>query len=80
VIDSPPLTEISDALPLAQEVDAVLVVARLGTSSLKRLVALGEILEQGGVTPTGLVVVGRERISHSYYYGSDPVIVDERVA
>ena len=80
VIDSPPLTEISDALPLAQEVDAVLVVARLGTSSLKRLVTLGEILEQGGVTPTGLVVVGRERISHSYYYGSDPVIVDERVA
>jgi capsular exopolysaccharide synthesis family protein len=80
VIDSPPLTEISDALPLAQEVDAVLVVARLGSSSLKRLETLGEILEQGGVTPTGLVVVGRERAAHSYYYGSGPVIVDERVA
>jgi capsular exopolysaccharide synthesis family protein len=83
VIDSPPLTEISDALPLAQEVDAVLMVARIGTSSLKRLVNLGEILEHGGVTPAGIVVVGRERAAHSYYYGSRPdsgVIVDERVA
>jgi capsular exopolysaccharide synthesis family protein len=80
VIDSPPLTEISDALPLAQEVDAVLIVARIGTSSLKRLENLGEILEHGGVTPAGIVVVGRERISHSSYYESGAMIVDEQVA
>jgi tyrosine-protein kinase len=79
VIDSPPLTEVIDALPLAQEVDAVLIVARIGASSLKRLASLGEILEQGGVTPAGIIVVGRERVSHSYYY-SDPVLVDEHVA
>jgi len=79
VIDSPPLTEVIDALPLAQEVDAVLIVARIGTSSLKRLVSLGEILEQGGVTPAGIVVVGQERISHGYYYGSGDVVVDEQV-
>lgn len=80
VIDSPPLTEISDALPLAQEVDAVLIVARIGTSRLNRLENLGEILEHGGVTPAGIVVVGRERVSHSSYYGSGAVIVDEQVA
>jgi tyrosine-protein kinase len=80
VIDSPPLTEISDALPLAQEVDAVLIVARMGTSRLKRLESLGEILEHGGVTPAGVVVVGRERISHSSYYGTGAMIVDEQVA
>ena len=80
VIDSPPLTEISDALPLAQEVDAVLIVARIGTSSLKRLENLGEILEHGGVTPAGIVVVGRERVSHSSYYESGAMIVDEQVA
>jgi capsular exopolysaccharide synthesis family protein len=79
VIDSPPLTEVIDALPLAQEVDAVLIVARIGTSSLKRLATLGETLEQGGVNPAGIVVVGRERISHSYYYGTG-IVVDERVA
>jgi capsular exopolysaccharide synthesis family protein len=81
VIDSPPLTEISDALPLAQEVDAVLIVARMGTSRLNRLASLGEILEQGGVTPAGVVVLGRERATHSSYYASSgPMIIDERVA
>jgi receptor protein-tyrosine kinase len=79
VIDSPPLTEVIDALPLAQEVDAVLIVARLGTTSLKRLVSLGEILEQGGVTPAGLIVVGQQRFAHSYYYGGG-VLMDEQVA
>jgi succinoglycan biosynthesis transport protein ExoP len=79
VIDSPPLTQVIDALPLAQQVDAVLIVARIGTSSLKRLANLGEILDQGGVTPAGIIVVRRERISHNYYYGGGPVIVDEQV-
>ena len=80
VIDSPPLTEISDALPLAQEVEAVLIVARMGQSRLKRLESLGEMLEQGGVRPSGVVVVGRERVSGSNYYSAPAMIVDERVA
>jgi succinoglycan biosynthesis transport protein ExoP len=79
VIDSPPLTDISDALPLAQEVDAVLIVARLGHSRLKRLETLGEMLEHGGVRPAGIVVVGRERVSDSPYY-TGPLIVDAKVA
>jgi capsular exopolysaccharide synthesis family protein len=80
VIDSPPLTQVIDALPLAQEADAVLIVARIGVSSLKRLAGLGEILEQGGVAPAGIVVVGGEHISHGYYYGGDSaVLVDEQV-
>jgi len=70
VIDSPPLTDVIDTLPLAQEVDTVLIVARIGTSSLKRLESLGELLEQGGITPAGVVVVGRERFSGGYYYGT----------
>lgn len=78
VIDSPPLTDVVDALPLAQEVDTVLIVARIGTSSLKRLTSLGETLQQGGVTPAGIVVVGRERFSSSYHYGD--AIVSEQIA
>ncbi len=78
VIDSPPLTDVVDTLPLAQEVDTVLIVARVGVSSLKRLVSLGETLEQGGITPAGIVVVGRERFSSSYHYGDQAV--SEQVA
>lgn len=77
VIDSPPLTDVIDTLPLAQEVDTVLIVARIGTSSLKRLISLGEILEQGGITPAGIVVVGQERFSNSYYYDT---VLDEQAA
>jgi tyrosine-protein kinase len=67
VIDSPPLTEVIDALPIAQEVDAVVIMARMGTSRLNRLADLGEILEQGGIKPAGIVVTaGRERAG-SYY-------------
>jgi tyrosine-protein kinase len=67
VIDSPPLTEVIDALPIAQEVDAVVIMARMGTSRLNRLADLGEILEQGGIKPAGIVVTaGRERTG-SYY-------------
>jgi capsular exopolysaccharide synthesis family protein len=80
VIDSPPLTEVVDALPLAQEADAVLIVARIGVTSIKRLASLGEILAQGGVTPTGIVVVGRERLTHSYYHRGRGATVDARVA
>jgi Mrp family chromosome partitioning ATPase len=79
VIDSPPLTEVIDALPLAQQVDAVLLLARIGTSSLKRLESLGEILAQGGIAPAGIIVVGREKLSHSYYYGDEGLLVDEQV-
>lgn len=67
VIDSAPLTEVIDALPLAQEVDAVVLVTRIGTSRLNRLRRLGELLEQGGVTPAGIVVLGRERAIGSVY-------------
>jgi polysaccharide biosynthesis transport protein len=67
VIDSPPLTQVIDALPIAQEVDAVVIMARVGTSRLNRLVALGEILEQGGIKPAGIVVITDEFVSESYY-------------
>lgn len=68
VIDSPPLTEVTDALPLAQEVDAVVILARIGVSRLNRLVELGETLAQGNVEPAGLVVIGRERAAYAAYH------------
>lgn len=58
VIDSPPLTSVIDALPLAQIADEVLVVIRLGQSRLAKLSRLGELLRQQDADPSGLVLIG----------------------
>ncbi len=71
VIDSPPLTEVIDALPFAKVADEVLIVARLDYSRLNRLQALDELLAQHGATAVGLVLVGGVRRHHYYYAESD---------
>jgi len=72
VIDSPPLTEIIDALPLAQEASDVLVVVRLGRSRSGKLVQLGEMLAQHDITPAGIALVGVERPARDGYYYAEP--------
>jgi len=73
IIDSPPLTEVIDALPLAQQAGNVLIVARIGRSRLNRLEDLGELLAQHDIMPKGIAVVGVERGGgESYYYTSEP--------
>ncbi len=51
IFDSPPVTEVSDAVPLSRHVDDVLIVARLGHSRVDQLVNLGEVLSRQGVRP-----------------------------
>ena len=69
LIDSPPLTEVIDALPFARSVDSVLVVARLGKSRVAKLRELGEMLRGSGIHPAGVVVLGGPRTADgSYYY------------
>jgi capsular exopolysaccharide synthesis family protein len=68
VIDSPPLTEVIDALPLAQQVDDVVLVVRLGSSNISQLTRLGDLLEQHRITPSGFVVVGVGSSEESTYY------------
>jgi Mrp family chromosome partitioning ATPase/capsular polysaccharide biosynthesis protein len=58
VLDSPPLTQVIDAMPLARRVDDVLLVVRLGSSNLTQLTHLGDLLEQNAIRPSGFVVVG----------------------
>lgn len=74
VVDAPPVTEVSDAVPLSKYVDNVLIVARLGHSRTDQLVNLGEILMRQNVHPAGLVVVGSDvHKGNSYYsYASAP--------
>jgi Mrp family chromosome partitioning ATPase/capsular polysaccharide biosynthesis protein len=69
VFDAPPVTEVSDALPLSQHVDSVLIVARLGHSRTDQLVNLGEVLARERVRPAGLVIVGDDYGQGMGYYG-----------
>jgi capsular exopolysaccharide synthesis family protein len=69
IIDSPPLSEVIDALQLAQAADDVLLVVRLGKSHLAKLANLSEILARHGVRPVGFAVVGAQAPGgESYYY------------
>jgi Mrp family chromosome partitioning ATPase/capsular polysaccharide biosynthesis protein len=68
VFDAPPVTEVSDALPLSQHVDDVLIVVRLGHSRTDQLVNLGEVLSRQKVHPSGMVIVGDEHLQGGGYY------------
>jgi Mrp family chromosome partitioning ATPase len=73
IFDAPPVTEVSDILPLCQHVDDLLIVTRLGRSRADQLVNLGEILTRQGVRPAGLVVVDDDLNQGSgYHYGYTP--------
>jgi capsular exopolysaccharide synthesis family protein len=75
IVDSPPLSEVIDALPLAQQVDEVLVVVRLGRTQLTKLANLGELLARHDIEPVGFAVVGVQAQGDGYYYtasGAEP--------
>ncbi len=70
VIDSPPLANVVDALPLARHADAVLLVVRLRQSRVSKIRELAELLASSGIRPIGLALVGvtrTERDGHDYY-------------
>ncbi len=73
IVDSAPLNEVIDALPLAQEADEVLIVVRLGVTRLDKLAQLTELLAENGVRPVGFAVVGVPRPKRSeYHYFAEP--------
>jgi tyrosine-protein kinase len=77
IIDSPPLTEVGDALPLADVADTVLVAVRLGRSRRDKLDELRRALAQRGVSPAGFVVTTRRR-ARKPTYGYEYQSVDRR--
>jgi tyrosine-protein kinase len=68
IIDSPPLSEVIDALPLAQQADEVLVVVRLGKTQLTKLAHLAELLSRHAIRPVGFAIVGAQAVTEGYYY------------
>lgn len=57
IIDSPPVSEGVDALPLAQQVDLIAIVARIGHSRLSGVRDLEQILRDSSIEPTGFVLL-----------------------
>jgi capsular exopolysaccharide synthesis family protein len=73
IVDSAPLNEVVDALPLALQADEVLVVVRLGITRLDKLTQLAELLAENGVRPVGFAVIGTPRPKRSqYHYHASP--------
>ena len=81
IVDSPPLTDVVDALPLASYVDDVLLVVKLGKTTLSKLAQLGELLAENGIKPAGFTVVGTPRPTRSdyHYYGAREGSVRDRL-
>jgi polysaccharide biosynthesis transport protein len=73
VIDSPPVTEVADALSLADASDAVVLAIRLGKGRRDRLADLRRMLARRGIYPAGFVVTSRKysRGGGYYYAGAD---------
>jgi receptor protein-tyrosine kinase len=73
IVDSAPLNEVADALPLARMADDVLMVARIGKSRLDKISQLGELLVENGIRPTGFVVVAAPKPAggQSSYYARE---------
>jgi succinoglycan biosynthesis transport protein ExoP len=67
VIDTPPMIPVTDALPLAAQADAVLLVVRAGVSRRKALQRLSETLSRINAKVVG-VVLNAANLELEYYY------------
>jgi polysaccharide biosynthesis transport protein len=79
VIDTPPLLRVADGLEVAAHVDAVIVVARYGTTRNHDLEAVSRRLEQiAGERSVGVVVnaepSSKQEQAYGYGYGQRPTV------
>ncbi len=74
VIDTPPLTAVSDAFPLLKKVDGVVIVGRVGRNRRDVAERLHETLAGAGAPLLGVIANGFKtgrRGSYGYGYGYD---------
>lgn len=69
VVDTPPTSVVSDAIPLLREVSGVIVVVRLEKNTRESTSHLRDQLHNLGARTLGIVVNGMSRQSASYGYG-----------
>lgn len=78
IIDSPPLTEVVDALALAQTTDTVLLTVRVDRTKLSRIEQLADLLDQNRIAPTGFVLVGAPKVESTYYVSGRSIYAEDR--
>ncbi|MGH2908106.1 MAG: AAA family ATPase, partial [Solirubrobacteraceae bacterium] len=79
IIDSPPLTAVSDALPFARAVDDILLVVRMGQTKLSKVSESWELLGHQHTQPSGIILVGtREQSGPVYGYNLETNPTDWR--
>jgi Mrp family chromosome partitioning ATPase len=66
VIDGPPPVHVADMIPLATQVDAVVIVVRLGKDSAREVRRLRVDLERLGVAPLGVVANFARPVKNPY--------------
>jgi hypothetical protein len=70
IVDTPPIGEVSDAIPIAAECDEVLLVVRPGHTDRARLILARDLLSRIDVIPAGTVLIGQGgRTMSGRYYG-----------
>jgi capsular exopolysaccharide synthesis family protein len=73
IVDTAPLGEVSDALPLLPLCDDVIVVARPHNTQRQSLEHVRDLLGRAGITPAGLVLVAVGSLRGRYKaYGAAP--------
>lgn len=69
IIDSPPVLLVTDAVLMAQWVDVVLLVARIGVTPRAGFRRAADLLQSGKSTMTGMVINDVSASDHYYGYG-----------
>jgi Mrp family chromosome partitioning ATPase len=67
IIDSPPVLLVADAISMAPQVDAVVLVAREGTSTRKEVELARATFERAGTRVIGTVFTNHQGIDSEYY-------------
>ena len=80
VIDTAPLGEVSDALPLVRAVDDVVLVGRLRNTRVANLETMRDLLSRIDREPIGWMLIGASarHVSTSYYYAGRPAVESAR--
>ncbi len=78
IIDSAPLTEVVDALPLALRADDLLIVVRLGRTRIDNLSRLTEMLADHEIKPIGFAIINSRRVGRNYDYHEKSGIAAKR--
>jgi non-specific protein-tyrosine kinase len=79
IVDAPPLLQVADALTLSARVDAIMLVARVGTIRRPMIQELRRLLETSSTPKLGVVITGASAASSGYgAYRQGPAVFTDQ--